>query len=90
MVDKGLKDFIKLFGRKRIIRDDVISSCDEDIPENAPTISTERSAVNNTASSTNTKPQKQADSNLPKKKLKNQNNPNETNAPVEYHTDKKT
>ena len=73
--DKGLECLIKLFTDERMIREDVVSSCDEETTENATKISTKSSRMK-TASPTITKVQKDADSNVQNKKLqtKKQNN----------------
>ena len=57
---KGLETLIKLFENEAVLREDVVSSCDEDIPDDAPTVSVE-------SSSTITRPQDIVDSNLQKK-----------------------
>ena len=66
--DKGLESLIKLFTDERKIREDVVSSCNEEMPKNAPKLSTESSGINK-ASSTITNVRKDTDSNTHKKKL---------------------
>ena len=70
--DKGLETLIRLFESETKLQEDVVSSCDEDIPDDAPKISIERS-------STITRPQNIVDSNLQKK--------NESKASDEHCTD---